>query len=244
PRKISDLNSQKAEYLWGSAELVEWRSLDGVPLQGILYKPENFDPNKKYPMMVYFYERMSNELHRFRSPMAGSSSISFSFYASRGYLVFIPDIPYRVGYPGESALHAVVPGVLELVGRGFVDEKAIGVQGHSWGGYQIAYMVTKTDIFVAAEAGAPGGHIERTYGGIRWSSGMVRQFQYEKTQSRLGATLWEQPMRFIENSPLFWADKVDTPLLMLHNDQDGAVPWYQGIEYFVALRRLGKPVWM
>src|SRR5690606_3885423 len=131
-----------------------------------------------------------------------------------------------------------------LIEKGFVDEKAIGVQGHSWGGYQIAYMITRTDLFAAAEAGAPVSNMTSAYGGIRWTTGMSRMFQYERTQSRIGATLWEAPHRYIENSPIFWADKVRTPLLMMHNDQDGAVPWYQGIEYFVALRRLGKPVWL
>lgn len=243
-RRLSDANPQQADYLWGTAELVEWRSADGTLLQGILYKPENFDPSKKYPMMVYFYERMSDGLHGYRTPVPGGSSISFSFYVSRGYLVFVPDIPYEIGYPGESALHAVVPGVLSLIEKGFVDEKAIGVQGHSWGGYQIAYMITRTDLFAAAEAGAPVSNMTSAYGGIRWTTGMSRMFQYERTQSRIGATLWEAPHRYIENSPIFWADKVRTPLLMMHNDQDGAVPWYQGIEYFVALRRLGKPVWL
>lgn len=243
-RRISDANPQQADYLWGTAELVEWRSADGTLLQGILYKPEDFDPSRKYPMMVYFYERMSDGLHSYRTPVPGGSSISFSFYVSRGYLVFVPDIPYEIGYPGESAVHAVVPGVLSLIEKGFVDEKAIGVQGHSWGGYQIAYMITQTDLFAAAEAGAPVANMTSAYGGIRWTTGMSRMFQYEQTQSRIGATLWDAPHRYIENSPIFWADKVRTPLLMMHNDQDGAVPWYQGIEYFVALRRLGKPVWL
>jgi dipeptidyl aminopeptidase/acylaminoacyl peptidase len=243
-QRISNVNPQQSEYQWGTAELVSWRSGQNEVLQGVLYKPADFDPARKYPMMVYFYERLSDNLHGYVSPAAGSSSIKISFYVSRGYLVFTPDIPYRVGYPGESAFNAVVPGVLSLLARGYVDDKRVGVQGHSWGGYQIAYLVTKTDIFAAAEAGAPVVNMVSAYGGIRWESGMVRQFQYERTQSRLGATLWEAPMRFIENSPIFWADKVNTPLLMLHNDEDGAVPWYQGIEYFVALRRLGRPVWM
>ena len=243
-KKISDVNPQQSEYLWGTAELVEWNSLDGIPLQGILYKPENFDPTKKYPMMVYFYEKTSNGIHRHRPPATARSSISFSFYVSRGYVVFVPDIPYKVGYPGESALNAVVPGVLRVISLGFVDEENIGVQGHSWGGYQIAYMITRTHIFKAAEAGAPVSNMTSAYGGIRWGSGMSRMFQYERTQSRIGGSLWEYPMRYFENSPIFWADKIQTPVLMMHNDKDGAVPWYQGIEFFVALRRLGKPVWM
>jgi dipeptidyl aminopeptidase/acylaminoacyl peptidase len=244
PRRVTDANPQQSEYLWGSAELVSWNSNDGIPLQGILIKPEGFDPARKYPMMVYFYERMSDGLHNYQVPAAGGSSINFSFYASRGYVVFIPDIPYKIGYPGESGVDAVVPGVLELVRQGFVDKSRIGVQGHSWGGYQIAYMVTRTDIFRAAEAGAPVANMTSAYGGIRWGSGMSRAFQYEKTQSRIGGSLWETPLRYIENSPLFTADKIETPVLMMHNDADGAVPWYQGIEFFSALRRLGKPVWM
>lgn len=242
--KMSDANPQQSDYLWGTAELVEWNSADGVPLQGILYKPENFDPNKKYPMMVYFYEKMSDGLHRHQTPAPSRSSINFTFYASRGYVVFVPDIPYKVGFPGESCVNAVVPGILHLVNLGFVDRERIGVQGHSWGGYQIAYMVTRTNIFRAAEAGAPVANMTSAYGGIRWGSGMSRMFQYEKSQSRIGGTLWESTQRYIENSPLFWADKIETPVLMMHNDGDTAVPWYQGIEFFVALRRLGKPVWM
>ena len=242
--KLSDANPQQAEYAWGMAELVDWTSNDGTRLEGILITPEGFDPSRQYPLMVYFYERMSDGLHDYRAPTPGGSSIAFSFYASRGYVVFVPDIPYELGYPGESALDAVVPGVLELLGRGFVDPARIGVQGHSWGGYQIAYMVTKTNLFAAAEAGAPVSNMTSAYGGIRWQTGMSRMFQYERTQSRIGGTLWDERDRYIHNSPLFFADKVRTPLLMMHNDEDGAVPWYQGIELFTALRRLQKPVFL
>lgn len=244
PAKVTAANPQQSEYSWGSAEIVEWTSADGTPLQGILYKPDGFDPSEQYPMMVYFYERSSDGLHQYFVPAPGGSSIDRSFYVSRGYLLFVPDIPYRIGYPGESAVDAVVPGVLNLVDEGYVDRARIGVQGHSWGGYQISYMVTRTDIFAAAEAGAPVSNMVSAYGGIRWQSGMSRAFQYERTQSRIGGSLWDTPLRYIENSPIFTADKIQTPLLMMHNDEDGAVPWYQGIELFVALRRLGQPVWM
>jgi len=242
--KLSEANPQMSEYLWGSAEIVSWQAADGTTLEGILYKPEDFDPSRRYPMMVTFYERNSDNLHRHWAPEPHRSIINYTFYASRGYLVFLPDIPYRIGYPGESALNAVVPGVLNLVDRGFVDRENIGVAGHSWGGYQIAFMITRTNLFKAAEAGAPVSNMTSAYGGIRWASGMSRMFQYERTQSRIGATLWEAPLKYIENSPIFWADKIETPLLIMHNDEDGAVPWEQGIELFVALRRLGKPVWM
>ncbi|NNK63063.1 MAG: S9 family peptidase, partial [Gemmatimonadetes bacterium] len=229
---------------WGTAEIYEWTSADGIPLQGILYKPDGFDPSQQYPMMVYFYERSSDGLHGYTIPAAGGSSINRAFYVSRGYLLFVPDIPYEIGFPGESSEDAVIPGVLSLIDRGFVDADKIGVQGHSWGGYQISHMITRSDIFAAAEAGAPVVNMTSAYGGIRWASGMSRAFQYEKTQSRIGGTLWDSHQKYIENSPLFFVDKINTPLLMMHNDEDGAVPWYQGIEMFSAMRRLGKPVWM
>jgi len=240
----TDANPQQEEYRWGTAEIYEWTSADGIPLQGILYKPDGFDPNEEYPMMVYFYERSSDGLHNYTTPSAGSSSINRSFYVSRGYLLFVPDIPYEIGFPGESAEVAVIPGVLGLIDEGFVDADNVGVQGHSWGGYQISHMITRSDVFAAAEAGAPVVNMTSAYGGIRWGSGMSRAFQYEKTQSRIGGTLWDAHQRYIENSPLFFADKINTPLLMMHNDEDGAVPWYQGIEMFSAMRRLQKPVWM
>ena len=243
-QRVSDANPQQADYRWGSAELVEWTSNDGVELQGMLFKPDGFDPAEKYPLLVYFYERMSDGLHTWRTPRPGSSSVSVPFYVSRGYVMFIPDIPYEIGYPGESALDAVVPGVLDLLDEGFVDRDRIGVQGHSWGGYQIAYMITKTDLFAAAEAGAPVSNMTSAYGGIRWQTGMSRMFQYERTQSRIGGSLWEATAEYLHNSPLFFADKIRTPVLMMHNDEDGAVPWYQGIELFVALRRLQKPAWL
>ena len=243
--KISNANPQKDDYWWGSVELVEWTSFNQDHLQGLLYKPEDFDPSKKYPMLVYFYERSSDGLHNFTSPAPSASTINRAYSVSNGYLIFIPDIPYRDGWPGPSAYDAIVSGTYAMMNRyPFVDKDRIGLQGQSWGGYQIAYLITQTNLFRAAMAGAPVSNMISAYGGIRWESGMSRMFQYEQTQSRIGGTLWEKPMHYILNSPIFWAENVNTPLLMMHNDADGAVPWYQGIEYFTALRRLNKPVWM
>jgi len=242
-RRITNLQPRKDEFLWGRAELVQYKSADGVPLQGVLIKPENFDSSQKYPMIVYIYEKLSNTLHSFRLPSAGTS-INPTYYASNGYLVFMPDIVYTTGAPGQSALKCVLPAIQAVVDQGIVNEQAIGIQGHSWGGYQIAYLVTQTNRFKAANAGAPVSNMVSAYGGIRWGTGLPRQFQYEQTQSRIGATLWQTPLKYIENSPVFMADRVQTPLMMLHNDQDDAVPWYQGIEYYLALRRLGKEVYL
>jgi dipeptidyl aminopeptidase/acylaminoacyl peptidase len=241
---LSQANPWQKDYLWGSAEIVSWTSLDGQPLEGMLFKPENFDPRKKYPMIVNFYERSSESVHRHRAPEPHRSTINYTFYTSRGYLVFNPDVPYKPGYPGESCYNAVMPGIMSLIDKGFVDQDNIAAQGHSWGGYQVAYLATRTNLFKCIESGAPVVNMVSAYGGIRWETGLSRMFQYEHSQSRIGGTLWEQPLRYLENSPIFTMDKINTPMLIMHNDADGHVPWYQGIEFFVALRRLGKPVWM
>lgn len=241
--RVSDANPQQADFRWGTAELVEWRSDDNQPLQGILFKPDGFDPSRQYPMVVYFYEKLSDNLHNHVMTFPRNTTQP-TWYVSNGYLVFFPDINYGTGYPGPDALKSVVPGVQSLIARGFVDPHAVGVAGQSWGGYQIAHMITRSNIFAAAMAGAPVANMTSAYGGIRWASGLARAFQYERTQSRIGGSIWEYPLRFLENSPLFHADRIETPLLMMHNDNDGAVPWYQGIEMFVAMRRLGKEVYM
>ena len=242
--QISNANPQRKEYSWGSIEWVSWTHPDGKPVEGLLVKPPNFDTSKKYPMIVNFYERNSHRLYNNRDPYPHRSTINYSYWANKGYVIFNPDIRYKNGYPGKSCEESVFSGVDYILSLGFVDENKIGLQGHSWGGYQIAHLLTKTDRFKCAEAGAPVVNMISAYGGIRWGSGMSRMFQYERTQSRLGHTLWERPDLYLENSPIFETDKVNTPVLILHNDNDGAVPWYQGIEYFVALRRLGKPAWM
>ncbi len=238
-RRLSDCNPQQQEYRWGAAELVHWIDGDGERRNGVLVKPDGFDPAKKYPMLVYFYERMTQDLHDYTPPSPGTSPIA-SYYVSNGYLWFEPDVHYDIGYPGRSCVKCVVSGVQHLIAQGFVDEKAIGAAGHSWGGYQTAFLVTQTNIFAAVESGAPVSNMLSAYGGIRYETGMSRQFQYEQTQSRIGGTPWQYPLRYLENSPIWFADKVRTPVLILANDQDGAVPWTQGIEYFTALRRLGK----
>ena len=158
--------------------------------------------------------------------------------------MFAPDIHYSTGHPARDAYNHIVSGARYLVKQGYIDSTRMGLQGQSWGGIQVAQVITMTKLFKAAWAGAPVANMTSAYGGIRWESGVNRQFQYEKSQSRIGATLWEKPNLYIENSPLFHLPKVTTPLVIMHNDADGAVPWYQGIELFTAMRRLDKKVWL
>jgi dipeptidyl aminopeptidase/acylaminoacyl peptidase len=241
--KITDANPQQKEYNWPTAELVHWTGTTGVPLDGILYKPRDFDPKKKYPMVVYYYEILTDRFHGYNAP-SGRNVVNPSVYASQGYLVFFPDIKYVPGHPGKSALNSVIPGVNSLIARGYVKANAIGCAGQSWGGYQTAYMITQVNTFKACMAGAPVANMFSAYGGIRWESGLNRSMQYEHTQSRIGATPWQRRDLYIENSPLFFLDRVKTPVLIMHNDNDGAVPWYQGIEMYIGLRRLGKEAYL
>src|SRR4029079_5764297 len=198
-RKVSDANPQQAQYTWGRSELIDYVNADGKRLRAILTKPENFDPSKKYPMLVYIYEELTQGLHGYSARNVGTS-INIPRYVSNGYVVLRPDIVYETGYPGQSAEKCVIPAVNTVVAMGFIDPKRIGIQGHSWGGYQITYLVTRTNMFAAVEAGASVSNMVSAYGGIRWGTGMSRAFQYEKTQSRIGAPPWDAPLQFIENS--------------------------------------------
>ena len=242
--RLSFINQQQKDYNWGTSELFNWKAYNGKEATGIVYKPEDYDPKKKYPMIVYFYETLSNELYDYKEPAPIRSAINIPFFVSRGYIIFIPDIHYTVGHPGKNAYDYIVSGARALVKKGWVDSTNMALQGHSWGGYQAAQVATMTKLFKAVWAGAPVANMTSAYGGIRWESGVSRQFQYEKTQSRIGGTLWEKLPLYLENSPLFHLDKVTSPMVIMSNDADGAVPWYQGIEMFTGLRRLGKKVWL
>ena len=243
-RKLTVVNPQIADYNWGTVELYHWTAFDGTPLDGLLYKPEDFSPEKKYPVICYFYEKNSEGLYNHIQVQPMWSIINIPFFVSRGYVVFVPDIVYKGGIPGECAYNCIVSGAQSLWQFPWIDKDNMAIQGQSWGGYQVAYLITRTGMFKAAGAGAPVANMTSAYGGIRWESGMSRQFQYEQTQSRIGRDLWSGIELYMENSPLFKLPNVTTPVLIMHNDADGAVPWYQGIELFMGLRRLGKPAWL
>ncbi len=178
-QKVSDANPQQSELVWGTSELIDYINADGKTLRAILTKPDNFDPKKKYPLMVYIYEELTQGLHSYAAPNVGTS-INIPRYVSNGYVVLRPDIVYTTGYPGEAAEKCVIPAVNTVVSMGFIDPKRIGIQGHSWGGYQITHLITRTNMFAAVEAGASVSNMISAYGGIRWGTGMVREFQYRE----------------------------------------------------------------
>ena len=242
--KLTNTGEQQKAYNWGTVELVKWTAWDGTPAEGLLFKPEDFNPANKYPVICYFYERYSETLYSPRIPSPSASTVNIPFFVSNGYIVFVPDLRYKDGHPGKSCMNFLMPGVDMLCEYPWVDGDHIGIQGQSWGGYQTAYLITQTGRFAAAGAGAPVSNMTSAYGGIRWESGVARTAQYEKGQSRIGKDLWEGFDLYVENSPLFFVPNVTTPVLIMHNDQDGAVPWWQGIEFFNALRRCGKQAWM
>ncbi|MEO5907463.1 MAG: prolyl oligopeptidase family serine peptidase, partial [Saprospiraceae bacterium] len=242
--QISNANPQQQEYKWGTIELFKWMDWDSVERMGLLVKPYGFDTLRSSPLIVNFYERYTDALHHHPTIEPHRSTINYAFYASRGYAIFNPDIIYEIGLPGESAYKIVMSGVQALMKKRIADPENMALQGHSWGGYQIAFIVTRTDMFKCAEAGASVVNMTSAYGGIRWGTGLSRMFQYELAQSRIGRTLWEDPQRYISNSPLFKINKINTPLLLMHNDEDAAVPFEQGIEFYLALRRLDKKAWL
>ena len=241
PVKLTEENPQIKDFAWGEPQLVSWSSADGIPLQGVLIKPGNYEPGKRYPVLVYYYRFFSQRMYEFNQ-MAVNHRPNFPFYSSNGYAVFLPDIRFEVGLPGPSAVKCLVPGVQKLIDMGIADPNGIGLHGHSWSGYQTAFVITQTHIFKAAVAGAPVANMTSAYSGIRLGSGLARQFQYEKTQSRIGGSMWDRLDLYIENSPVFFADRIRTPLLIQFGDIDEAVPWQQGLELYLAMRRLGKDV--
>jgi hypothetical protein len=243
PRRVTDANPQQAKYRWGTERLIDYKSADGTPLRAVMLVPDGLAPNRKAPLLVYFYETWSSMLHTHYNPGPGTSP-NLMRYVSNGYVVLLPDVRYRVGHPGDSAVDALLPAVDAALKTGYVDSKRMGIAGHSWAAYQINYLITKSHRFRAAEAGAAVDDMFSAYSGIRLESGVVRESQYEHTQSRIGATPWDRPDLYLENSGLFGIKNVTTPYLTIHNDQDGAVPQFEGIEYITAMRRLGKEAYL
>jgi dipeptidyl aminopeptidase/acylaminoacyl peptidase len=242
-RRITEANPQQGEYLWSDGSiLLDYESSKGDKLQAALFLPAKYEEGKKYPTIVYIYEKLSQGLNRYYAPSA--RGFNKSVYTSRGYAVLMPDIVYDVNDPGMSSVWCVIPALDAAIATGVVDKDRVGIHGHSWGGYQTAFLITQTDAFRAAAAGAPLTNMISMYSSIYWNSGSANQPIFESSQGRFEGGYLENIDAYTRNSPVYFAENVTTPLLLLHNDKDGAVDWNQGIEYFNTLRRLKKPVVM
>lgn len=242
--KITDIHPEK-HYNWLTTELINWKTTDGKSCQGILYKPQDFDPAKKYPVIFHYYERVTEALNIFISPDISHGELNIPFFVSNGYLVFTPDFVYEQGHPGNSVLNIAVSAAQHLSKLPYVDSKHIGLQGHSRGGWETNYLITHTSIFAAAVSASGMSNYISLFNGIRsFRNGISRQSAFEQYYQRIGATLWDKPELFIENSPVFKVNKITTPVLMMCNKEDDDVPFEQGIEFFTALRRSGKKAWL
>lgn len=227
---------------WLTSELISWKTLDGGISQGVLYKPENFDPKKKYPVIFYYYERMSDELNQFRYPEVSSDRLDIPTYVSNGYLILAPDVHYKIGETGQSAVNSIVSAARWLSKQPWVDSTKMGLQGHSFGGYETNYVITHSHLFAAACSASGLSDYISSYGSL--IDGYSEEGLFEMSQNRIGATLWQRPDLYIKNSPIFRANQVTTPLLMMHTTNDGIYHFSDAVEFFTGLRRLGKKVWM
>jgi len=245
-KQISSIAPQ-LHYNWLTAQLVSWKTGDGHHLEGILYKPENFDPAKKYPVIFTYYTKVSDGLREFMRPDYSFAILDIPTYVSNGYLVFYADINFPKDHTGEGVVGSIISAARELSRYPWVDSTRLGLMGHSFGGWETNFIVTHSHLFAAAcEAAGVADQIS-SYGQLNGDGG-IRERGYELGSQvegyGIGVTPWARPDLYLENSPLFALDRVTTPLLMMHNSEDGAVPFAQGIEWFTGLKRAGKKVWL
>jgi acetyl esterase/lipase len=244
PRKVTDANPGLSEFAWSPGRvLINYTNRRGHELQATLGLPAGYEPGRRYPMLVYFYETMSQQHHSFQLPRYDDRP-HMATYASNGYLVLQPDIVYTMGEPGSSALDDLTSAVQAVIDAGYADPDRIGLQGHSWGGYQSSFVLTQTDIFAAVVTGAPVTNLVSFYNELYASSGNVQQGITEAGQVRMGmgVTPWTHGELYRSQSPVHQVQNINTPFLILHGTEDGAVDWRQGLEFFNSARRNGKEV--
>ncbi|PXY39302.1 hypothetical protein DMB65_18265 [Flavobacterium cheongpyeongense] len=239
-QKITDINPQQKEYAWGTSKVLTWKSFSGKENQGNLYLPDNYDSKKTYPVLVHFYEKHTEDFNTYQAPEVSTSNINIPTYVSRGYIVFQPDVHYIYGEPGNSTYNDVISGIDYLISKGITEKGKIGIQGHSFGGYETSFLLTKSDIFSCAIVGSGVSNFTSNYPVMR-SNGISTMFKYEADQYRMSSSLYDNLEGYIKNSPLFSVKNIKTPVLIFHNDNDRAVPYQEGQSLFFALRRLGKP---
>lgn len=234
-RQISRMNPAFGSVVLGETRVVTWSTRAGDTVHGTVTLPPGFRDGTPVPLLVEVYGGGSvgaspHEFDRYRQ-----------LFATHGYAVFVPGIPLAVGTPMRDHADAVLPGLDRLIDDGIADPERMGVFGHSYGGYGTLALLVQTDRFSAAVASAAQGNMAGTFGQLA-ADGTVRTWWAESGQGRMGTTPWDDPQRYIENSPLFYLDRIRAPLLLLHGAEDRAVPISLAGEIFVGLQHLGRTV--
>lgn len=238
-RQVTETNPFQRDYAWGRSSLIEYRTLKGQRLQGALYYPAGYAPGRRYPMIVYVYERLSQAVHNY-SPPSERTPYNTSVFTAEGYFVLQPDIVFRPRDPGVSAAECVVAGVKKALETGMIDPTRVGLVGHSWGGYEASFIPTQTKIFAAAVAGAPLTNFFSMFGTVHWNQGMPETQHFETGQARMEVPYWVDMQAYVRNSPVMFIQQLDTPMLVFFGDKDGTVDWHQGVELYNYARRAGK----
>jgi dienelactone hydrolase len=240
-KKVTDTNPFMSEYSWGQATVIDYRSQTGQALQGALFYPADYQPGKRYPMVVYMYEKLSDGVHQFSMP-SERDYYNPAAFTTRGYFYLQPDIVFRPREPGQSVVECVVPAVQQVIKMGLAEPAKVGIVGHSWGGFDSVYLATHTNVFAAAVAGAPITDLVSNYGNHHWSSGIAETDHIETGQQRMQVPVWEDLQAYIRNSAVYRAHTMTTPLLVMFGDNDGTVHWHQGVELYNIARRAGRNV--
>ena len=242
--QVTATNPFQSEYAWGRSELIEYETDQGRRLQGSLIYPAGYEPGKKYPMIVYNYELLSQNVHRYVAP-SDRSYYNTAVFMSQGYLVMQPDIVFRPRQPGWSVVECIGAAVQKVIDMGVADPERIGIVGHSMGGYNTSFVATHTHgMFAAAVAGAPMTDLVSYFGDHHWGSGIAETDHIETGQERMEVALYEDLQAYIDNSAVFGAHEMTVPLLLEAGDDDGTVAWYQSIELYNIARRAEKNVVM
>ncbi len=238
-KQLSKTNPFQSEYAWGRAELVDFKSSTGRALQAALLYPANYEASRKYPMIVYPYELRSQLVHDYVAP-SNRGYYNTNVWTANGYFVLLPDIVFRARDPGIATIEALEPAVRAITARGIVDSTKVGLVGHSWGGYEAAFVPTRTHIFAASVAGAAITNFLSFPGAIHWTPGIAEFDHWETGQGRMEVPPWEDPEAYVRNSPIAKVHELRTPMLLMFGDADGTVDWHQGIEFYNFARRAGR----